>query len=143
MDARVTPGHDGGRKIMPRNASLPGARPGNPVTANRVKSVVDAVSREIGSEFFSGSPEPSAEVSQAMDEASAAGEPLETMARVMFDKANVQQRLASLERAVDSLGAGLKPEIAELREEIVYVRLMLEEISLELRELSGKNKKSA
>ncbi len=31
---------------------------------------------------------------------------------MMFDKANVQQRLASLERAVDTLGHGLKDELA-------------------------------
>jgi hypothetical protein len=65
------------------------------------------------------------------------------MARVMFDKANVQQRLASLERAVDSLGASLKPEIAELREEMIYLRVLLESVSHELSELSGKGKKSA
>lgn len=106
-------------------------------------AVVDAVSREIGSEFLSGSPEPSAAVSKAMDEASAEGQPLETMARVMFDKANVQQRLGSLERAVDSLGAGLKPEIADLREEIGYLRILLEDMSRQLAELSGRGKRSA
>jgi type II secretory pathway predicted ATPase ExeA len=37
-------------------------------------------------------------------------QPLESMARMMFDKANVQQRLASLERAVDTLGHGRKDE---------------------------------
>ena len=34
---------------------------------------------------------------------------------MMFDKANVQQRLASLERAVDTLGHGLKDELADIR----------------------------
>ena len=34
---------------------------------------------------------------------------------MMFDKANVQQRLASLERAVIRLGHGLKDELAEMR----------------------------
>ena len=56
------------------------------------------------------------------------------MARVMFDKANVQQRLASLERAVDSLGLSLKPEVAELREEVACVRGLLEDVLLELRD---------
>jgi len=45
----------------------------------------------------------------------APAQPLESMARMMFDKANVQQRLASLERAVDALGHGLKDELAEIR----------------------------
>ena len=34
---------------------------------------------------------------------------------MMFDKANVQQRLGSLERAVDSMGHGLKEELNEIR----------------------------
>ena len=104
--------------------------------------VVETVSREIGSEFWTGAPEPSQEVSAALDKV-AEGEPLETMARVMFDKANVQQRLGSLERAVDGLGSSLKPEIAELREEVLYLRILLEEVSDDLRELTGKGKKSA
>jgi hypothetical protein len=37
------------------------------------------------------------------------------MARMMFDKANVQQRLGSLERAVDTLGHSLKDELGEIR----------------------------
>ncbi len=48
-------------------------------------------------------------------------QPLESMARMMFDKANVQQRLASLERAVDMLGHGLKDELAEMRALLVEV----------------------
>ena len=54
-----------------------------------------------------------AEPAQASQESSL--QPLESMARMMFDKANVQQRLASLERAVDTLGHGLKDERGEIR----------------------------
>jgi general secretion pathway protein A len=94
--------------------------------------VVESVAEEIGSEFWSGRPEPEDEdrERQVFDKP---GQPLETMARVMFDKANVQQRLASLERAVDGLGLALKPEVSELREELAYVRGLLEEILTELR----------
>jgi general secretion pathway protein A len=98
--------------------------------------VVEAVSEEIGSEFWSGRPQQPEEGTadgerhQVFDKP---GQPLETMARVMFDKANVQQRLASLERAVDSLGMSLKPEVAELREEMAYVRGLLEDVLMELR----------
>jgi putative secretion ATPase (PEP-CTERM system associated) len=97
--------------------------------------VVETVAEEIGSEFWSGRPEHEAddggdEPRQVFDKP---GEGLETMARVMFDKANVQQRLASLERAVDSLGHSLKPEVAELREEVTYVRGLLEDLLMEVR----------
>jgi len=108
-------------------------------------SVVEAVSHEIGSEFWTGNPEPAATAARSgtapLDGQDA--EPLETMARVMFDKANVQQRLAALERAVDGLGASLKPEMAELREELTFIRILLEETTEELRNLGGKGKKSA
>jgi hypothetical protein len=101
--------------------------------------VVEAVSEEIGSEFWSGRPQQQeggedAERHQVFDKP---GQPLETMARVMFDKANVQQRLASLERAVDSLGMSLKPEVAELREEMAYMRGLLEDVLMELRAQSA------
>lgn len=99
--------------------------------------VVEAVSEEIGSEFWSGRPERE-EVQDGEEEDrhqvfDKPGQPLETMARVMFDKANVQQRLASLERAVDSLGTSLKPEVAELKEEVAYMRGLLEDVLVELR----------
>ena len=55
----------------------------------------------------------------------------------MFDKANMQQRLAALERAIDGLGHNLKPEIAQIREELSYVRLMLEDVMHEVRALNG------
>jgi general secretion pathway protein A len=94
--------------------------------------VVDSVAEEIGSEFWSGRPQPEEEdrERQVFDKP---GQPLEAMARVMFDKANVQQRLASLERAVDGLGLALKPEVAELRAELGYVRGLLEDVLVELR----------
>lgn len=113
------------------------------------KDVVDfeavkTVSQEIGSEFWTGTPNAAQSVVDAVAPSGGVGDqPLETMARVMFDKANVQQRLGSLERAVDALGASVKPEIAELREEITYVRVLVEEIAHELRSLSGKGKRSA
>ncbi|MEQ8484071.1 MAG: XrtA-associated ATPase [Pseudomonadales bacterium] len=101
-------------------------------------AVVTSVADEIGSEFWSGRPqagaEPEAERQPVFDKP---GQPLETMARVMFDKANVQQRLASLERAVDSLGTSIKPEIAELRSELGYVRGLLEDVLMELRAQSS------
>jgi hypothetical protein len=56
------------------------------------------------------------------------------MARVMFDKANVQQRIGSLERAVDALGSSLKSDVSEMREELAFVRLLLEDVLHELRE---------
>lgn len=106
--------------------------------------VVKSVSQEIGSEFWTGTPDAAQKVMESVDTKAVSGdEPLETMARVMFDKANVQQRLGSLERAVDALGSSVKPEIAELREEITYVRVLVEEIAHELRSLSGKGKRSA
>lgn len=95
--------------------------------------VVETVAKEIGSEFWSGRPqqdEPEEEDHQVFDKP---GQPLETMARVMFDKANVQQRLAALERAIDSLGHSLRPEVAELREEMSYVRGLLEDLVMEVR----------
>ncbi len=55
------------------------------------------------------------------------------MAKVMFDKANVQQRLGALERALDNLGSSLKPELTELREEMAYMRGLLEDVLTELR----------
>lgn len=108
-------------------------------------AVVGVVSEEIGSEFWNGRPADTGEEVHAIGAEDTArpqifdkpGQQLETMARSMFDKANVQQRLASLERAVDGLGMSLKPEIAELREELAYVRGLLEDLLLELRSSHG------
>ncbi|HEX7036404.1 MAG TPA: XrtA/PEP-CTERM system-associated ATPase [Pseudomonadales bacterium] len=100
-------------------------------------AVVGSVSEEIGSEFWNGRPAETEasnvdalRTPQVFDKP---GQHLETVARSMFDMSNVQQRLASLERAVDGLGMSLKPEVAELREELTYVRGLLEDLVLELR----------
>jgi len=93
---------------------------------------VDSVSQELGGEFWSGNPEPKA-VDSVKEVFDTPGQPLETMARVMFDKANVQQRIGSLERALDSLGSALKTDVSEMRDELSYVRLLLEDVLLELR----------
>lgn len=102
--------------------------------------LVDAVSRELGGEFWSGNPEPVGKGEPVEDVFNTPGQPLETMARVMFDKANVQQRIASLERAVDSLGSGLKTDVSDLREEMAYVRLLLEDVLHELKTSGPKSK---
>lgn len=95
--------------------------------------VVDAVSRELGGEFWSGNPSPRVVGETVREVFNTPGQPLETMARVMFDKANVQQRIGSLERAVDALGSGLKNDVSEVKEELSYVRLLLEDVLHELR----------
>jgi len=98
-------------------------------------ALVQAVSEEIGAEFWNGRPEVAKPApTPAAVESDGQAQPLETMARVMFDKANVQQRLAALERGVDSLGQSLKPELADLKEELVYVRGLLEDLLTEFRE---------
>jgi putative secretion ATPase (PEP-CTERM system associated) len=74
--------------------------------------VVREVADEIGNEFIGVELDKSKAITPASE---APAQPLESMARMMFDKANVQQRLASLERAVDMLGHGLKDELAEIR----------------------------
>ncbi len=110
------------------------------------RHVVDAVAKEIGGEFFSGNPEARRRSRGAPLEPEpqeAAGQPLETMARVMFDKANVQQRIGALERAVDALGSSLKPEVAEIKEEVAFVRMLLEEVLEELRSDRRPGKRSA
>lgn len=113
--------------------------------------VVETVAKEIGTEFWGGRPgaraaTEAAAVSETQPLAgvipgdgtgqvfNTPGQPLETMARVMFDKANVQQRLASIERAVDSMGHDLKPEIAALREEMQGMRQQLDQLLQQLRQ---------
>ena len=54
--------------------------------------------------------------------------PLETVARGLFDKADLTQRLATLERAIDGLGHGIKTELSDVREELSYLRLLLEDL---------------
>lgn len=96
-------------------------------------AVVESVSQELGGEFWSGNPEPKAVSDPVQEVFNTPGQPLETMARVMFDKANVQQRIGSLERALDSLGSALKNDVSEMRDELSYVRLLLEDVLNELR----------
>lgn len=96
--------------------------------------VVETVSRELGGEFWGGSRKRDRQPRERLEEVfNTPGQPLETMARVMFDKANVQQRMGSLERAVDGLGSSLKGDVAEIRNELAYVRLLLEDVLHELR----------
>ena len=84
---------------------------------------VQAVAEEIGSEFWGRSPvpQPSAAAAapsdnvQPQDVFQTPGQPLETMARIMFDKANVQQRLMSLERSVETLSDTMREEMAQIR----------------------------
>ncbi len=80
--------------------------------------VVRLVADEIGNEFIGADLD---KPKGAVSTDAAPVQPLESMARMMFDKANVQQRLASLERAVDTLGHGLKDELAEMRSLLVEV----------------------
>ncbi len=103
-------------------------------------AMVDAVAQEIGTEFWGGrsAAEAAGDTPTTADVfRTQSGEPLETMAKVMFDKANVQQRLASIERAVDMLGHHVKPELAEVKEEISFVRLMVEDLINEVRQQRG------
>lgn len=112
--------------------------------------VVNKVSEEIGSEFFGGLPEvaDAAAVLEAGSNADASASkaatgaprvfdspdiPLENVARGIFDKADVQNRLTALERAVDALGHQVKPELNEIREELSFLRLMLEDVLHEVR----------
>lgn len=87
--------------------------------------VIRIVAEEIGTEFLGGDPGGKAEAAATnLDEVDPV-DPLETVARVMFDKANVQQRLSAIERAVDALGHGMK-------DELVVVQALLEELRLEI-----------
>ncbi|NJN51485.1 MAG: AAA family ATPase [Gammaproteobacteria bacterium] len=94
-------------------------------------AMVATVANEIGTEFLSGDPSPAkAKVPADVIHNEPAVQPLESMARMMFDKANVQQRLSALERAVDSLGHNVM-------EELTAVRILLQELT---REVRGSNK---
>lgn len=108
---------------------------------------VQRVSEEIGAEFWTGRgaevprPQPPAHLSGAGDTLNsgvptltdAQGFSMDTLARSIFDKASIQQRLGTLERGIDGLGQSLKPEIAELREEMAHMRALLEALLLEVR----------
>jgi len=103
------------------------------------KGVVGSVSEEIGAEFWGGqipAKEPAVDKPLAAEVFDTPGAPLESMARSVFDKADVQKRIASLERAVDSLGHNIKPELVEIREELSFLRLMVDDILHEVREIS-------
>ena len=110
--------------------------------------MVETVANEIGTEFWGGTPQ-----AEPVDDKPLAAEvfdtpqvPLENMARSVFAKADVQKRLTSLERAVDSLGGSLKPEIVEIREELSFLRLLMDDILHEVREISrtpGSGKKKS
>ncbi len=115
-------------------------------------SVVSAVVEEIGSEFWGGSstgPEPvAADKTGPAEIFDTPALPLEPTARSVFDKADVQRRIDALERAVDGLGNSIKPELGEIREELGFLRLMIDDLLHEMRELSGSisskgSKKSA
>ncbi len=113
------------------------------------QKVVETVSNEIGSEFWGGVPNTSDDNSPSDQVKPLAAEvfdtpetPLESMARNMFGKADVQNRIAALERAVDGLGHKLQPEIIEIREELSFLRLMMDDVLHEIREISqGPRKK--
>ncbi len=114
------------------------------------KALVDTVADEIGSEFYGGAaavkPEVETKPDVSPDEAAKnapSDQPLETMAKGMFDKANVQQRLGALERAIDSLGHSLKPEVDHIREELSYIRLILEDVMHEVRSMRGHSTRSS
>ena len=108
------------------------------------KAVVDTVASEIGTELFGDSTgvltTGDNDLKSLRPQAAAVFDkpepPLETMARSMFDKADVQNRLAALERAVDGLGHTMKPEVMEIREELGFIRLMLDDVLHEVRTLS-------
>jgi len=110
------------------------------------RDVVEVVSNEIGAEFWGGMPERS-EIDDHLESESPAevfdspDMPLETVARTMFDKANVQNRLTTLERAVDGLGHNLKPEIAQIREEIGFLRVMMDDLLHEVRQMAQNSVK--
>lgn len=114
------------------------------------RQVVESVSDEIGDEFWGGASSPASPLAsgarpRAAEVFDSPSVDAESMARTSFDRAEVQTRIAALERAVDGLGHGLKPEIVEIREELSFLRLMMDDLLHEVREISQSNgkKKSA
>ena len=104
---------------------------------------VEVVAEEIGGEFLGGTNQPEEPLAESeaaptssirQEVFDSPDQPLETVARGIFDKANVQQRLAGLERALDSLGHTMKTDMQKIDEELSYVRLILEDILNEMRE---------
>jgi general secretion pathway protein A len=88
---------------------------------------VRVVANEIGTEFLGGDPGKSDTATPTAEQRTDTVQPLETMARIMFDKASVQQRISALERAVDALGHSVKEEMATLR-------VLLQDVLRELRQ---------
>jgi general secretion pathway protein A len=106
---------------------------------HRIDAVhVTRVAEEIGAEFMAGLPSEEKRAAKAAAKVfNTPGEPLESVARAVFDKASLQQRLVMLERAVESLDQSVKPGMAEMREELGYIRLLLEDVLFELRNDEG------
>ena len=107
--------------------------------------VVGIVADEMGNEFAGVEPakrKAAAPQAPQMSDADAAGQPLASMARMMFDKANVQQRLASLERAVDTLGHGLKDELGDIRSLLVELIRESKAQRVRVHELSKRKRAS-
>jgi general secretion pathway protein A len=103
--------------------------------------VVRQVADEIGNEFI-GADLDKPKTTNAAQSAEPMVQPLESMARMMFDKANVQQRLGSLERAVDTLGHGLKDELAEIRTLLVELIREVKAQRAKVSELSKRKRAS-
>ena len=104
------------------------------------QSTVDTVANEIGQEFLGGSGTEQGALEPADDEApETAGlfdsplPPQASAARGMFDKADVHNRFNTLERAVDGLGHNLKSEIVQIKEELSFLRLMVDDVLYEVR----------
>jgi putative secretion ATPase (PEP-CTERM system associated) len=112
------------------------------------RSTVETVSNEIGEEFMGGLQTSSSTQDTAFAQPTPARdvfdspEPLESAARSMFDKADLQKRIFALERAVDSLGHSLKPEMTEIRQELAFIRVMLDELVQQGRAQSVSKKKA-
>jgi general secretion pathway protein A len=92
------------------------------IDADHVRTVAD----EIGAEFLG----PADHVPRSRRAPATGGdgepEPLERAARFMFDKADVQQRIAALERSIDMLGQGL-------HQDLTAIQVLLREIRDEMR----------
>ncbi|HET6471288.1 MAG TPA: XrtA/PEP-CTERM system-associated ATPase [Pseudomonadales bacterium] len=102
--------------------------------------VVQRVADEIGNEFIGADLDNKPKAPAAAQDAPV--QPLESMARMMFDKANVQQRLASLERAVDTLGHGLKDELHDIRTLLTELVREMKEQRAKVGELSKRKRAS-
>jgi len=88
-------------------------------------SVVKAVAEEIGSEFWGRAPtaptdstpkvQPDPSTAGVTEVFNTPGENLESMANTMFDKANFQHRLASMESSIERLTETTREELAQIR----------------------------